>query len=128
MIGGIDIRIPTQAGRSTVEASVRTIRQLWADPVFENGLTGERYESFWDVPFGQIEELFVYRDAQAADQWDAMGAIPELSNTMIHLIADPGALTVVVDEQNAEAESILAAIRSALSDEILCADAELEAA
>ena len=61
MIGGIDIRIPTRAGVLSVEVSVRAIRQTWSRAVFENGLTGDRYDSFAD-PFGEVKELFVYRD------------------------------------------------------------------
>ena len=47
---------------------------------------------------------------------------------MIHIIVDPGLLTVVVDERDPEMERILAAIRSALTDPILRAPAPLEAA
>lgn len=128
MIGGIDVRIPTRAGVSSSEVAVRAIRQKWPNAVFENGLTGDRYDGFWNIPFGEIEELFVYKDSDAATIWDAKGAVDEASNSMIHLISDPDLLTVVVDEKNAEMEVILSSIRSGLSDEILCIPALLEAA
>ena len=70
----------------------------------------------------------MYRDSVAADAWDADGAIPELSNTMVHIIADEGMLTVVVDERDAVMEEILAAISSGLSDDILHTPRTLEAA
>ena len=118
MIGGVDVLIPTRAGDSSIEVAVRAIRQKWPQAAFENSLTGERYGSFRRVPFGKLGEIFVYRDTATADAWDAEGAVPVLSNTMIHLIADADAVTVVVDEKDAEMQEILAAIVSGLSDQI----------
>lgn len=128
MIGGIDIRIATRAGVLSAEVSVRAIRQKWPRAVYENGLTGDRYDKFSDIPFGELTELFVYRDSNAANLWDAEGAVPNAYNTMIHLVADRDTITVVIDERDREMESIIAAIRSGLADEILCTSAALEAA
>ncbi len=128
MIGGIDVRIPTKAGELSAEISVRAIRQVWPNAVFEDGLTGEHYDHFWQIPFGKIEELFVYRDSDASHLWDAEGAIPDAYNSMIHIILDPGMLTAVVDERDQEMEAILGAIRSGLMDEIFHVTALLEAA
>lgn len=119
MIGGIDVRIPTRAGLSSVEVAVRAVRQFWPDAVFENGLTGQRYNYFRELPFGSLKEVFVYRDNTLADAWDSEGAIPSLYNTMVHIIADEGMLTVVIDERTADMEIILGAIRSGLCDDIL---------
>ena len=85
--------------------------------MFENGLTGERYDSFPEIPFGETEEVFVYRDLASAAVWDAEGAIPKASNTMIHLIADRGWVTAVVDERTDEMNEIIAAIESELADD-----------
>ena len=120
MIGGTDVPIPTRAGEWSMEVAVRAIRQQLPRAVFENGLTGDRYDQFLEVPFGEIEEIFVYRDAEAADAWEEHGAIPELSNTMIHLLADDGTITAVIDERDTNTEQILEAIASGLSDPILC--------
>lgn len=128
MIGGIDVHLPTLAGTSSIEVAVRAIRQRWPRATFENGVTGDRYDQFEQVPFGQIEELFVYRDCELADRWEEEGAVPELSNTMIHLILDDDLLTVVVDERNMEMEEMLTSIKSGLHDEIHFAPAEPEAA
>lgn len=116
MIGGIDIEVPHHAEENAAEVVVRTIRLQWQSAVFENGLTGDRYEHFSQIPFRQIEELFVYRDSQIADRWDAEGAVPDLCNTMIHLIADHGLMTIVIDEQTDEMKAIVASIRFALQD------------
>ena len=62
MIGGIDVRIPSGAGPQSIEVAVRAIRQAWPGAVFENGNTAERYPFFRQIPFGAVDELFVYRD------------------------------------------------------------------
>ena len=128
MIGGIDIEIPTKCGTSSIEVAVRATRQRWPHAGFENGISGDRYHHFWQIPFGDIEEIFVYRDSDSADRWDKEGAIPELFNTMIHIIADQDMITVVVDERDALIEEIVAAISSALGDDIFYVPAELVAA
>jgi hypothetical protein len=116
MIGGIDVRIPSQAGGLSLEVAVLAIRQVWPEAVFENGLTGERYDPFAEIPFGEIEEIFVFRDPASAAIWDAEGAIPEASNTMIHLIADPGWVTAVVDERTDDMNEIIGAMESCLTN------------
>jgi hypothetical protein len=128
MIGGIDIQIPTRCGASSVEVTVRSIRQKWPNAAFENAVTGERYGDFCLIPFGEIEELFVYRDSASADSWDVEGAIPSLENTMIHIVADEELITVVVDLRDEAMEQIIAAIESALGDDIFYIPAELVAA
>ncbi len=128
MIGGIDIPIPTRAGPISIEVAVRAIRQKWPHAEYENGLTGERYSQFCQIPFGELEEVFVYRDHESADRWEAEGAVPSLENTMIHLVADRDLVTVVVDLRDAAMEEVVAAISSALGDNIFCIPAELVAA
>ncbi len=128
MIGGVDIPLISRAGASSSEVSVRAIRQIWPGAVFENGLTGDYYPQFRQVPFGELEELFVYRDLGAAKAWDDEGAVPETYNSMIHLIVEEERLTVVIDERDAEMESMIAAINSALRDEIHFIQAFREAA
>jgi hypothetical protein len=128
MIGGIDVRIPSRAGDLSLEVAVRAIRQAWPRAVFENGLTGELYDSFQDIPFGATEEIFVYRDSDSAAIWDDEGAIPEAFNRMIHLIHDKGWVTAVVDERNDKTNELIAAIKSGLNDESLNLPAMLEAA
>jgi hypothetical protein len=47
---------------------------------------------------------------------------------MIHIVTDEDLLTLVVDRRDAEIEEIIAAVRSALSDDIFCVPAEVVAA
>src|SRR5205809_507045 len=102
MIGGVEVTVRTDAGSQALEVSVRAIRDDWPRSAFENGDTGERYESFSAVPFGRLKEVFVYRNPSDADAWDERGAVPELSNTMIHLILNEDSLTIVIDNMNAD--------------------------
>lgn len=118
MIGGIDIQLPTRAGDSSLEIAVRAVRQRWPDAVYENAESGVRYDYFWQIPFGMLRELFVYRDSDVADRWNEDGAVPELHNTMIHLIHDEGLITVAADEQTATISELIQAITSGLSDKI----------
>jgi hypothetical protein len=122
MIGGVEVDLPTRAGANALTAAVRAIRRVegWRRAVFENATSGDAYPRFEDVPFGQLSELFVYRDAEAKRIWDDEGAVPQASNTMIHLISDEYGLTAVVDDDDAEEmRIILEAIRSLLGDELL---------
>lgn len=119
MIGGIDIRLPSKAGLDSIEVAVRAIRQVWPQALIEHGDTGELYSNFWDVPFGEVNELFVYRDHNAADIWNEKGAILEVYNTMIHIVYDDGLITLIIDKHDMAMEEIFAAIRSGLDDSLL---------
>lgn len=119
MIGGVDVDIPTRAGAIALEAAVRAIRRVWRHATMEDATTGEAFRQYEDVPFGQLSEIFIYRDQDAKRMWDDEGATPKAFNTMIHLITDEEGLTAVVDDEDAEEiRIILAAIRSLLSDEV----------
>lgn len=124
MIGGIDIAIPTQAGDLSLVVAVRAILQYWPNAVFENGVTGERYARLADVPFGRIGEIFVYRDSAVADAWEDAGAVPELYDTMVHVIADDDRITLVVDSTDGFMAALIATVRSGLNDDILHVFAE----
>ena len=119
-MGGIDIRLRTAAGDvESLELAARALNQVWPDAVFAHGETGERYEYGWMVPFSELEEVFVYRDGDSADLWFDEGAVPEAMNRMIHLLRDPGLLTVVVDDSTEVIEEAIEAIKSALADDVL---------
>ena len=124
MIGGIDIAIPTQAGDLSLVAAVRAIMQYWPKAVFEDGVTGERYARLTEVPFGRIGEIFIYRDSAVADAWEAEGAVPELYDTMVHVIADHDRITLVVDSTEGLMADLIATVRSGLNDDILHVFAE----
>jgi len=118
MIGGIDIRFKSAAGKESLEIAARAIAQLWPNAVFAHGETGERYDYVWLIPFSEMDEVFVYRESNSADVWFEKGAVPEAYNTMIHVLHDTGLLTIVIDERNQEMDTILSAIKSGLADDI----------
>jgi hypothetical protein len=116
MIGGTDIHLPTSAGDLAPEVAVRAIQQSWPQAVVEDAETGQRYDGLWQIPFGKVKELFVYRDEHSADRWDREGAVPELRNTMIHLIHDDDMISLVIDKKDAAMDVVIGAVSSALAD------------
>jgi len=116
MIGGVDVRIPTQAGDSALVAAARAVLRAWPHAVFEDGVTGRRYPSFWPTPLDRLEEVFIYRDESAADLWDDEGAVPSALNSMIHVISEEGFTTVVVDDpHDATMEAMIESISRGLN-------------
>jgi hypothetical protein len=129
MIGGVDIRIATSADDSAAIIAVRVVLQYWPHAAFENAVTGEYYKTYWQIPFSDLKEIFVYRDASAAQQWDAEGAVPGVHNTMIHILRDKGLLTLVVDDpEGSEMGHIIADVSCGLKNDIMNTAAEVEAA
>ncbi len=126
MIGGIDIQLRTTAGNESLEIAARAIAQLWPDSVFADGETGEPYQYVWLIPFSEVEEVFIYRDSRSAEIWSEKGAVPEVLNSMIHLLVDPGLLTVVVDKRDHEMNAALEAIKSGLADDIHSVSVSME--
>ena len=114
MIGGVEIEMPAKDCGMAIEVAARAVWQHWPHAAFEDATTGQRFDQFHEIPFGTLDEIFVYRDAQADDVWDAVGAIPAVHNTMIHILVDEGLLTLVVDQSDNEMQQVAAAVRSAL--------------
>ena len=116
MIGGFDVRIPTAMGKHAIEIAIRAIQRNWPGAVFENASTADRYDHIEEIPFGRLDEIFVYRDSRAFEAWDSEGAIPELANTMIHILFDPGLLTLVFDEVDDSNKELIDTVRADLED------------
>ena len=93
-----------------MEIAVRKIGERWRLAEFENGITGDQYHEFRQIPFGEIEEIFVYADHDSVERWGDEGATPANSNTMIHLVADEETLTLVIDERDAAMDEIIEAV------------------
>lgn len=100
MIGGEDIIIQLLgvAPSATMPAAVRYVLDRWPAAVMQDGDTARRFDSFAAMGFGQLREVFVYRDEQAFQSWERLGADATNANQMIHLLADPGQFTIVVDD------------------------------
>jgi hypothetical protein len=98
MIGGSDYVIPTPAGKSALDACLKVIQRRWPEAVAQDALTATPLLPLDAVPGGQWTELFVYRDAVAAREWDRQEASPELIGTMVHLTFSDANVTVTVDD------------------------------
>jgi hypothetical protein len=99
MIGGEDIliQLPGVMPSVTMPAAVRYVLDRWPSAVMQDGDTGRRFDSFAAMDFGHLREVFVYRDEQAFESWERLGADATNANQMIHLLVSPGHLTIVVD-------------------------------
>jgi hypothetical protein len=100
MIGGTDVIFETALSQAhSLEIAVRNVARLWPNAIFQDALSGEIFAGPDAMPFSRINELLCYRDADARQRWDELGADVVRQNTMIHLLAyDAGRLTVVVDD------------------------------
>lgn len=100
MVGGHDVSVKTHGKTKDVVLSfaVRCVMRLWPGAIVQDGITGELFKSYADIPFGETKELFVYRDQAALDIWDKLGASSTNRNTMVHLVPGSKYLTVVVDD------------------------------
>jgi len=116
MIGGIDIEIPTQLGPAALDRGTRTILRAWPEAVIVDADTGAKLQDLAGVSFTELRELLIYRDPAAEARWELEGAIPELRDTMVHLLADDELITVVVDDPSSpEMQSLLEDLHHELS-------------
>lgn len=115
MIGGEDFTIPVTAGPLALELAVRAVHSTWPHAVFEDAETGRRFPKFSSIPFAKCREIFIYKDAQSADQWEKLGADKTLADTMVHLMIASGSLTIVVDHNPSKSmKSLVAQIKEAV--------------
>jgi hypothetical protein len=109
MIGGEDviIQLPDASPSVAMSAAVRYVLDRWPAAVMQDD-TARRFDSFATMDFGHLREVFVYRDEQAFQSWERLGADATNANQMIHLLAGDGQFTIVVDSlKDAGSESIV---------------------
>lgn len=117
MIGGVDIviELPGVASGTTMPAAVRYVLGRWPAAVMQDGDTARRFDSYWAMDFGHLREVFVYRDEEAFDSWERLGADATNANQMVHLLASVGQLTIVIDSlEDATSSSIVRGLRDLL--------------
>jgi hypothetical protein len=119
MIGGADIVIEypgVMRASGGLDIAVRRIAARWPDFVIQDATAGNRFDSYSQIPFASLSEVFVYRDSLALESWKELGADPSNANSMVHLIADDCGLTIVVDDRtNPTMLSIIREIRDLLT-------------
>jgi hypothetical protein len=115
MIGRTDIVFPTKAGVVGLDCCLRIARSLWPNAVFEDARAEGAPSRYADLCFDGLNEVFVFRDAAVAAEWEAKGAGPALANTMIHLLCSAQTITVVVDDpRQSEMAEYLVAVHAEL--------------
>jgi hypothetical protein len=112
MIGRWDVIIPTKSKGAALKAAVHAVQELWPRAVTKDIGTGEMQPD----DLTKCEEIFVYREPRFVKKWAELGTVPELSNTMVHMLIDAKELTAVVDDPDeSEMQKMLAAIRAAVA-------------
>lgn len=111
MIGGNDIVIPAVGDPAELEACVGMIKRRWPNARFEDIVTGIKYPSPDEIPYGQVRHVLAYPDAVSEAAWDSDSPDSPV-NSMLHLILSQDYVTVVLDEPNTpEMRSLLSSIR-----------------
>jgi hypothetical protein len=123
-IGGVDtvLTIPAQVQAATV--IVRVCLHHWPEGVLEDDHDGSVYplvEAETHLPSRPEQEFFIYRDSEAAKDWESEAANSNNVNTMLHfLISRPDQktglreVTVVCDRWDAPMRQLLADLTAQL--------------
>lgn len=109
MIGGFDSHFPLASQRvpDALDSAAHAIFRRWRRAVIQSS-DGTVFLTLSEVPLSTVTELFVYRDLESLRDWEAHGARPENAAAMIHLLANPEGLTIVVgDPQERVAAGVL---------------------
>ena len=116
-IGGSDVIIKTKVNSTVMPTVVKTIIQYWPKATFENAISGDKFDKYGKIPFKQLDELFIHRDAEIEIACDS-GEWPP--NTMIYVIARDNDFTIIVDDpEDAEMKKIIDAIKLAIKNDQL---------
>lgn len=120
MIGGTDVVLPARGDPAALDACARVIRRFWPQARFEDAVTGDKYPSYGDIPFGQVQQLLIYHDEHAEAAWDADRA-DSPPNSMLYVILSEDFVTIVVDNPDApDLRALLESVREILQMNMLC--------
>jgi hypothetical protein len=100
MIGGVDVVLQNYslAAPAVLETVARAVHQRWPEAVFVDAVSGHQFASFAAARFGDLRELFVFRDEASRASWEHLGLTDENADAAIHAIAEPHAITLVVSD------------------------------
>jgi hypothetical protein len=94
-----------------VHVAAKAVITRWNSAVFQDGVTGEVYDSLASVP-AQTMELLIYRSETARKNWDRLGGVQANQDSMFHILVDEKELTVVVGAPEEKyAREVLAKLR-----------------
>ena len=117
MIGRHDILFATLNSGELAQEAVKLVRLSWTDAIVEDPLTGDSLD---DAMLGLVEfpsRVFIYRNTDAKQSWEANGSIPENDHSMIDLAMDAETLAVIVDDpKEPEIANFLSSIGELVSD------------
>ena len=123
MIGGSDKVLWVDASALAADVILRIVRQHWPRFVFQNADEDQPLDAANSSRLTQPDgrEFFIYRTAEAAQDWLQSGATDDNKNTLIHVILgkrrkpDLGlrSVTLVGDDWTGELAAILADIQAA---------------
>ena len=77
---------------------VQSLRVYWPNLVVQDADSVAPFSSNSNIPYNQLNEIFIYLDHNSYESWSLEGAIEENLNKMIHVIEDEFQLTLVVDD------------------------------
>ena len=124
MIGGCDIILAPYPGSIIDPAvffqrAVKALLRVWPGALIEDANSDKVWGAPGKVPWGKVEELFVYRSLEALQSCERLGADPSNANQMVHFMnyedraTTPGEITVVVgDPEHPEMKMFLESVRS----------------
>jgi hypothetical protein len=123
-IGGVDTVLKIPARVRAAEVILRVCLRHWPEGVLEDDSDGSTYplaEAASRLPSRKEQEFFVYRDAEAAKDWESEGAASSNSNAMLHfLISRPAKetalreVTVVCDRLDEAMQQVLSELATQL--------------
>lgn len=91
-----------QTTRALTASVLHAARFVWQHAVFEDAETGPTMaEAPWAID-ALPTEILVYRNESSRQQWETLGASPTTRGTLIHLLREPGSLTIVTDDPPSE--------------------------
>jgi hypothetical protein len=108
--GGTDVVILTQRPVELMEFAVRWLFSQWKQALACDANGGEKWfpQTFFNIPFGEHEELFVFPSKK---DFDVSGDQPDRVN-YIHLLREEDALTVVMPIDSREGAELAEVLKN----------------
>lgn len=117
MISGSDIVVQTRSPNEIAEQLLALLRDEWADMVVEDASTGQMIERVVPCFNAVPQEFFAYKNLAMKELWDSEGACDANRDTMVHVLLQDRAVTVVVDDPSATVnQNVIGAVQDLAHD------------